>query len=287
MTAVPALVWVVRAAWVVLPLVAGPALGDGLAAHPRAVEVAGTVGAWTAWTAGAAALLAPRPLGLTALRLLGPGVLAAALAASMVAAAPLAVAVGAVVAGLLFVPVVADAFVDGASYGDERRFLLRAPGPVLLVAPVVTVAVLAGAAAGPLLLAGERWVAGGIATAVGLPVAAAGARVLHQLSRRWLVFVPAGFVVHDPLALGEPVLFRRNRVAAIGPAPATTEALDLTQRALGLALEVRLVEFETLLVRRTGPGREAEALHVKSFLVTPARPGAVLATARERRLAVG
>ena len=138
----------------------------------------------------------------------------------------------------------------GSSYGDERRMPLRVPGP-LLAGPLVLVwaVAVAGVAAGPLLLAARQWVAGAAAMAAGLPAAGVAVRSMHTLARRWLVFVPNGLVVHDPLVLVEPVLLRRADVRSLGPAPADTAALDLTRGALGLALEVRLVPPVSLCSR--------------------------------------
>ncbi len=108
--------------------------------------------------------------------------------------------------------------------------------------------------------------------------------MLHTLARRWLVFVPNGVVVHDPLALAEPVLLARATVRGIGPAPADTRALDLTAGASGLALEVRLAE--PVAVVPVAPGRHtAEVVRTDALLVTPSRPGRVLDEARRRRLA--
>ena len=55
-------------------------------------------------------------------------------------------------------------------------------------------ALAAGVVTGPQLLADRQWLIGGVAVAVGAAVGAVGARQLHLLSRRWLVFVPAGVV---------------------------------------------------------------------------------------------
>ena len=91
---------------------------------------------------------------------------------------------------------------------------------------------------GPLLLAAQQWVIGAVLTAVGLVVVLALARALHQLARRWVVFVPAGVVVHDPLGLVDPVLLPRGWVQGFAPAPADTDATDLTMGAPGLAVEI-------------------------------------------------
>src|SRR5204862_1550127 len=99
-------------------------------------------------------------------------------------------------------------------------------------------------------------------------------RALHGLSRRWGVFVPAGLVLHDPLAVADPVLFQRRLIETLRPAPADTDSLDLTQRAAGLALELVLTEKVPMgLVR---PGNRAGAGASARPLVPPTPPGAGL-----------
>ena len=145
---------------------------------------------------------------------------------------------------------------------------------------------MAGIASGPLLLAAEQWVAGGAALAVGAPVAWVLARSMHNLARRWAVFVPAGMVLHDPLTLVDPVLFERRLVAKVGPALADSTALDLTQRAPGLALEAQLRADAPFTLLTPGK-REGRPVTTDRFLFTPTRPGALLDEARRRRLPVG
>ena len=140
----------------------------------------------------------------------------------------------------------------------------------------------AGAAAGPLLLADRGWGAGITAAAVGLGVAAFAAHTLYRLARRWLVFVPNGLVVHDHLAVVEPLPLSRRGIASIGPARAGTDATDLTAQAFGMALELRLAEPVTAGVM-TGRNR-SEQHALTNMLVSPSRPAAVLATAERRGL---
>ena len=183
--------------------------------------------------------------------------------------------------GLVMTSAYAEAQVDAASYGDERRFLLRPPGPVVvaLVVPMWAVAV-AGVAIGPLLLADRGWAAGVVAAALGLPAAAFAAHTLFRLARRWLVFVPNGLVVHDHLAVAEPLPVGRRGVDSIGPAQADTTAADLTAQAFGMALELRLTEPVKASVM-TGRNR-SETRQLTALLVSPSRPAAVLATAKRR-----
>jgi hypothetical protein len=98
--------------------------------------------------------------------------------------------------------------------------------------------------------------------------------------------VPAGLVLHDPHALVEPVLFPRRSIRRLGPAPAepAPETLDLTQRALGLALELDLDEPIVVAPRRTDRSMVTEP--VERLLFAPTRPGAVLRAAAARRLPV-
>ena len=282
--------WPARVTWLVLPVVLGPALGDALGDASRPVQVVASTGLWVGWAAVLVATLVPTTVSLTALRVAAPAAVVAGVAAIVAngrSAATVVGLVGALVAALAaFWPGTGEAFVAGSSYGDERRMPLRVPGP-LLAGPLVLVwtAAASGVAAGPLLLAARQWIAGAAVLAVGLPVAVVAIRSLHTLARRWLVFVPNGVVVHDPMALAEPVLLRRADVRSFGPAPADTAALDLTRGALGLALEVTLAPPVSVVLAGRGHHRVSEATTAAALLVSPTRPGAVLAEARCRRLA--
>jgi hypothetical protein len=286
--------WPARITWLALPLVGGPGLGDALGDASRPVQLVASLGLWIGWAGVLVATLVPTTVSLTVLRAAAPGAVAALVAATLAGGASTADVVG--LAGALIAAVAAfwpgtgEVFVDGSSYGDERRLPLRVPGPLLAGPLPLAWAVLAGGvASGPLLLAAGQWAAGAAALAVGLPAVWFAGRALHGLAQRWLVLVPRGMVVHDPLALAEPVLLRHSDVRAFGPAPADTLALDLTLGALGLALEVRVDPPVAVVLARPGrPGRRPavrEAIRTGSLLVTPTRPGAVLAEARGRRLA--
>ena len=111
---------------------------------------------------------------------------------------------------------------------------------------------------------------------------------LHRLSRRWLVLVPAGLVVHDHLALADPVLLRRVDLRRVlGPAEAGTAALDLTLGAGGLAVESGFAAADSSCRwPRTGRSRTVVATTGAAALVAPVRPGAFLRAAVDRRLPV-
>ncbi len=283
-------VWGLRSIWLLLPVLTGPAVADALHDMDAAPRSTASATLWVLWAVGLTATLVPLPLTLTALRLGGPAVatLAAwsAEATSDAVHAAFALATAALVVLATFAAPVADRFVDGASYGDERRFLLRAPGPVALVlGPLATVVAIAGATVGPILLLESRWVAGGVATGLGATLAAMAVRSLHRLARRWIVLVPAGFVLHDHLALAEPTLLQRAGLEHLGAASSNTRADDLTQHARGLAIEIRCRRPHDVLP--AGPRGGVEVRAIDAFLCSPARPDVVLAEAARRRLPVG
>ena len=274
-----------RALWASLPWSVGWLLGEALEDASAAFVTTAGAGAWALWAVGLTALLVPHTVSLTALRILAPGVLAAACWAAAITgagtAAALGLACGAATAIGALSPLVGDRFIDATSYGHERRLALRAPAAVLVGVLVPTWALtLGGMAAGPLLWAAGHWVLGPVVTAAGWLIAVAGMRALHSLARRWLVYVPAGLVLHDRLALAEPTLFRRPVIAAFGPAPAGSDARDLTAGAGGLLFELRLAEPVSLTPTR--PGDKPEK--VAALLVAPTRPAAVVAEARKRRI---
>jgi hypothetical protein len=281
--------WPLRVLWILVPFTTGTLVDHALDGRVSSLRVGATVLFWAGWAMTLVAMLVPRETTLTFVRIVVPASAAAAVWATFAsdadatAAAGLAVALAATVA-VLMAPV-GDLFVNGSSYGDERRMPLRVPvamlaGPV----PLAWTICVGGATAGPLLLLAHVWIAGVAATMVGLPLAAVGARALHQLARRWVVFVPAGFVLHDHLAVREPVLFPRNDVVLLGPAAAATTARDLTAGAAGLALQVDFAVPVT--VTPSSRAEAVEAVGITQFIFTPSRPGELLAEAERRRIRV-
>jgi hypothetical protein len=222
------------------------------------------------------------------LRVTGPSavvvtVLAAPSAGGISAALGITAAV--VAAGFALSAPVARAAGNALAYGDESRFPLRIP-PALKysLVPVAVVVVSVGVTSGPLFLADERYILGGIALIIGLPAAAFFARSLHALSRRWLVLVPAGVVVVDPLILLDPALIRREQVLRVGPVrkehPA--DALDLRLGTTGTTLLMMMREPITFARRegRTG-GAPRGATEV---LVAPVGIDELLKLAADRRI---
>lgn len=284
--------WLLRVVWGLLPFTVGPALATALDGRSASVRTVTSGGLWAVWAVVLVATLVPHPVGLTALRVTAPAMLGAASLAALapdreLVPAALAVAWAVATTAVVYSPATGFWAVNGPAYGDERRFLLRAPGPLLLGPLALAWALaLAPLVAGVLLLAAERWVAGALCLVIGLPLAFVMLRAIHGLSTRWLVFVPNGLVIHDPLTLADPGTFRRQIVESLAPAPAGSDSLDLTQRAPGLALELVLREKVPLVLVKPFDKR-GESGSSARMLVTPTRPGAVLAEADRRRIGQG
>ena len=281
-------VWAVRVWWAALPFTAGPILADGLHEAGAAWRATASVGLWVLWGVVLVGSLLAHPATLVLVRLALPSAVVALVWAGREGADWGEVAlVSAITAGIAAVSLsapVGHVYVNGLSYGDEVRLLLR-PSALLLAGPLPVAAAITvgGAVSGPLLLAAEYWIIGGVVTAAGGALAMVGARSLHSLTRRWLVFVPAGVVLHDHLSVQDPVLLRRRAVAGFGPARQRSDALDLSQGAAGLILELATNQPMTLTppTRRKG---SAEEVQVRGILIAPVRPGYAVTLARQRQL---
>jgi hypothetical protein len=287
--------WAPALIWVTLPFIAGPSFGNALDPRSGDVQRVASVGLWGFWAIGLAATLVPSTVSLTLIRIFAPAALFVAGWAALVApngantAESVALAITSLAAVVALSAVVGDRFVNGSSYGDERRLPLRPPG-VLTLGPIQIAwgVAFAGVITGPLLLSAHVWIAGAALTVVGFIAAAASIRILHQLSKRWVVFVPAGMVLVDQMALTDGMLTQRHRIASVGPAVEGTDATDLTVGALGLALQLTLTEPDVIIPAPPRSDRKAiiTPVEVRAVLFTPSRPGWVLDEAKRRRLIV-
>jgi hypothetical protein len=279
------LVLLLRAGWLVVPLAVAPAVAGALDGRDGFGLVLTVL--WTGWAVGLVATFVPSTASLTAIRVLAPvAVGIAVVTAFSGAGAPsvaLAVTVTTVVTVLAFTAEVGEAFVQGSAYGDERRFPLRPPA-ALLAGPIVVAWVLAVGplVAAVLLLAAGQWVAGAVLAVGGIVLAVVLVRRLHRLSTRFVVLVPAGFVVHDPVLLAQTAMFRRVEVAGLGLARQGTDDVDLSGPALGRPVEVRLRRPCPVVVAGTLQQRQGRTVDAGAFLVAPTRPGRLLAEAARR-----
>jgi len=287
--------WGTVVVWITLPLTAGPTFGDALAGRSTAVVLVAAIGLWAGWAGGLVAALVPSTASLTAIRILFPAALVAAVWAALVVddptgiASSAALALTSLAAVLSMWALVGDVYVNGSSYGDERRFPLRPPGPVVLgPLELLWASMVAATFSGPMLLAAHQWIAGAVLTLAAVAIDVIGVRAMHQLSRRWLVFVPAGVVLVDRSMLLEAMLTLRSGIASMGLAAEDSEAVDLSAGAIGLQVELRLDGPGDIV--RTPARRDRhlmiEPLEVSAVRFAPSRPGRVLEAARARRITV-
>jgi hypothetical protein len=237
-----------------------------------ATAVVAAVWGWLAWITVAVAVLVASPASLTIVRLVVP----IAVVASVVDADPIASAAAALALVVSTSGTFCDAMVQGGAYGDERRFCLRTPVPQLAPAMFAWALLVSTTIGGSLVAAEQVWL-------VAVPLVAAGAALawlvpvrLHRLSRRWLVLVPAGVVVHDHLVLGETIMVKRHGIASVSIASTPGEAFDLTGGTAGPRLEVTLRSPEKVIVsdltaRVLGINGAA---HVTTFAIAAKRTGA-------------
>ncbi len=284
--------WPARVGWFLLPVLCGFGISQVLSERSDAVATTAEAGLWLGWFVGLVALLAPSTVSLTVIRILAPGVVLALgvgvvadgfdLSPAVVGAFGAAIVVTAVIGSAW----TGDQMVNGSAYGPERRMALRPPAALLLgPLQLVWLLVAAGLMVGPLLIAADQLAVGIPVTVVGLLVAYLGAKSLHQLSRRWIVFVPAGFVLHDYFVLAESLLMTRKALATLGPLPLDKgELLDLTAGSPGVALLAELKQ-PTPLAIRAGRGN-VQTMPAQRIVFTPSLPGALVKEARIRGIKI-
>ena len=282
--------WLARLAWILVAVIGGSAVEEAVDGRSSAVAWTAAIGGWGLWAVAALGLAIASVWSLTIVRLVAPlaviGMIAAGIGGApaldlILLAAPAIVAVAAVLTADF-----GRQWVQASAYGDEDRFPLRVPVGAGLAAVVTWLLWAPAMIAGPLLVAAESWIAGVVLCVLAI----AGAVLLgprwHRLSMRWFVLVPAGVVVHDPVVLADTFPLRTGQLASIGLASADTEAADLTGPASGYAIEIATTESVTAVFAFTPAEPNGKAIHLRSFLIAPSRPGLALRSAAARGLPV-
>ena len=255
---------------------------DSLEQHSSALRNTTTVELWTLWAIVTIALWILHPLSLTVARCVAPVIavhLIVGIGDADTVAWAIASGICAVLASLvIFNSEYGNLHVQAGAYGDEKRFLLRVPVSLFVPVGLAYLLLVAAVMFTPLLIADRLWVFGGIGLVLSVGLLVKLAPRLYQLAKRWLVFVPAGIVIHDPTMLSEVLMLRHGEVVSIALAPANSQAIDLTGFTRGIPLEVqlremidvRLTPFAARILKTT------DALHVQAFLTAPTRPEQVL-----------
>jgi hypothetical protein len=282
--------WVARLAWILVAVIGGGAVESAVDGRSSAVAWTTAIGGWGLWAVAALGLAIASVRSMTAVRLVVPLALPATIATGLGGApatdllllgGPSIVAAAAVMTAEF-----GRQWVQASAYGDEERFPLRFPVGAGLAAIVTWLIWAPALIAGPLLIAAESWLAGVLVSLLAL----AGTVLLgprwHRLSLRWFVLVPAGVVIHDPVVLADTFPLRTAQVASIGLASADTQAADLTGPASGYAVEIATTESVTAVFAFTPAEPNGKAIHLRSFLIAPSRPGRALRSAQARGLPV-
>ncbi|MGA1362330.1 MAG: hypothetical protein ACO36A_05385 [Ilumatobacteraceae bacterium] len=270
--------WFARVLWLPVGLLAPWSdIADG-----RSAAVAATVTAWgwLLWGSVLVALSVPSTVSLTVARSASPLVVVAGYWSGGTAQ----VVVSAVAFGVLWTGETADALVQGSAYGAETRFCLRTPLVHVLAAVPAWSAWAGSIIGGSLLVAAGNPMPGAGLLVVGALLSRTVPRRLHRFSRRWLVLVPSGIVVHDHMVLAETVMVRRSNLSGVQSVAPGGDPADLTGGTFGRRISFVLANAEkvilTPIARRVL--RTSEALHVQSFTVNPVRRVPALARLQKR-----
>lgn len=261
-----------------------PLVTNSLDGVDGGTKVLASISLWALWAALLASVAIPSSITLTALRLLAPAHTAIVIviaASDLDTGSAIAVVLTVAMSSVAFMAETGSFFVQRSAYGDERRFLLRCPTPMAVVQVLMWLFWMSSAIVGALALVNRAWVAGGLLTALAVGGVALLPQRFHRLSRRWLVGVPAGIVVHDHVLLAETAMFARNALAAIemtrGP---IGDDADLAGGGRAPGLRITLHDFDTVVLTASSDHPGGRAIHVRSFRIRPSRPGLALRTLR-------
>lgn len=228
----------------------------------------------------AIASLVHHPLSLTTIRFVAPMVVAHGISRAITGGAEWGLVIGVVLQGVAVVVAYSARYgsvhVQAAAYGHERRHLLRPPVAVIL--PLLLLWLATTAAGGAAAFAESPLVAACAVAALALLLSFSMRRTL-VLARRWLVFVPAGIAIHDPLLLRDTFMVRSHDVRSLRAAGAEGEAFDATGTTWGSPIELVLAHPHDVTLSNFGARMSGtlDRLHVTALLVSPSQPHEVLA----------
>ena len=264
-----------------LPFI-GAGVGELLDDRSASVQITGTTVAWVVWGAVVLASFISHPITLTVLRIGTPVVAGfivfVAVTQGSSGSQIIGAAVGVAILLLSFSAEIGGIYVQASAYGDEKRFALRPP--VVLIAPVLLSVLIADLSilGLPMLVAAKNWAVAIIAL-IGFFISVKYLLPrIHLLSRRWLVFVPAGIVVHDEIVLSINLMIRKQDLLQMQLARDNSAAADLSALTWGVPLELSF--NKPLDVSLTAIGakhlKAVSAIHAQSVLIAASRPGSVL-----------
>ena len=282
--------WVTRVLWLAMIALVPLAISSAARGRSALAENVLVTACWVVAGVVVVALVVCGPIGLTTTRMLAPTSVPIAGAALVLDASALrgiaALATATLVTLSAFTAETGEAMVQVSAYGDERRLPLRVPAAMQLPIAVSWLLWCATSFVGVLLLAAHSMIVGiGVLAVAGVLTWLVGQR-LHRFSCRWLVSVPAGLVVHDPVVLAETLMVLRPNVDHVRLALADTKAADLTGPAAGHALEITVREMVQVVLAAAPKNPKGTAIHAQSVLIAPSRPGRALRALADRKIAV-
>ena len=274
--------WITRIAWMIAALLPNSLTTDVDRLGSDANRVLDAQG-WTLWALVLVALWVPHPIALTAARMLSP--LVALLMGARLGgtewspSAILATLLAAVACVFIFTAEFGSEQAQAGAFGNERRFLLRLPAPLVLPLVVGWLLFAVTVIGAPLVATSSSWTIAAPAVVAALVISWFVPQRLHQLSKRWLVRVPAGWVVHDAVLLADNVLVRTHDLQSMTIAPSSTEAFDLTGLTSGTPLEIAMRDSTTVRLTPFAARitKTLDVVHTKAILVAPTRANAPLA----------
>lgn len=235
---------------------------------------------WASWLLIFISTIVPSTLSLTLTRVFGPLFLTIAIYAS--SANPgsiLQLANGSlfiILLGSIYSSKYSHIMINGSAYGSETRFLLKTPIAflLLLALPVYALVIISSITA--ILTTKYHQSIGLILLPATVAVWPFIVRFMNNLSRRWLVFVPAGLVLHDYLTIKTPVLMKKNNIDTI-TTYSQQDALDLTAGTSGYSSLIELKNSTNFELHRDSNETSTNAIRV-----APSLPGALLKEVRLR-----
>lgn len=277
-----------RLAWIPIPLFGYGVFDSALSDKSEAIQVTIAIGLWTLWSLILLISLIPSASLLTLYRVVVPISVVVAiwgsLEAQIATASIFLIFCSAICSSISLLPSIGYWHINGSSYGDEIRLPLKPPAPLLLGPIPLAWLVLTSTIIFPIILfASERYLSGLITLMFGSGLSYFSYRSLSALALRWLVFVPAGIVLHDNMVLSDPFLVRKSMIKQMGPALASTTGTDLTMSSVGMCLEVELYE-EVDLALQMHPLSLPEVTQVHSFFISPTLLSKALREASERSI---
>ena len=290
-TAASVIIWILRVSTMALAATV-PLLDIALDSLSDARRLATSIALWVVWSAVLLCVLVPSSASLTGLRLMMPTHLGVTIAVSIGAADAgwrtlLALAIGIVATATAMSAEVGRHWVQLSAYGDERRFPLACP-PITMAVQILTwtmwfaLAVVAVSVPTTERPSTIGWIVASIAALLAIGGAVVLPRRFHRLTRRWLVWVPAGVVIHDHVVLAETAMMSKRSISSVELWQPGSEALNASGAPSRRGLEISLHDPETMIMAPTKEHPGGHALHVRSFMVRPTRVQPALAELSER-----